>query len=104
MDKVTEFLKENPHTLGLIFALFGVVMLIAAITGAKWLFKKDVSGVTYSLEKIDGRDQYVRRENRAYRCGNKCRIYHFRRYVLVFGEYYYKSKQTVNDTASQIYV
>jgi hypothetical protein len=31
----------------------GVVLLIAAIKDANWLFG-DVSGVTYSLKKIDG--------------------------------------------------
>lgn len=29
-------------------------MLVSAIVGAKWLFEKDVSGVTYNLDKIDG--------------------------------------------------
>lgn len=54
MDKIDNFFRENPHVFGLLFAVFGLVMLIMAITGAKWLFKKDVSGVTYSLKKIDG--------------------------------------------------
>ena len=54
MDKLKDFFTENPHIFGLLFAIFGVVLLISAITGAKWLFKNDVSRVTYSLRKIDG--------------------------------------------------
>ena len=54
MEKVKEFLSANPQVFGLLFALAGVVGLLAAILDADWLFKKDVSGVTYSLKKIDG--------------------------------------------------
>ena len=54
MEKVKEFVSANPQVFGLLFALAGVVGLLAAIFDAEWLFKKDVSGVTYSLKKIDG--------------------------------------------------
>lgn len=54
MEKMNEFFTNNPHVFGLLFAIFGVFMLISAIRGSKWLFHDDVSGVTYSLKKIDG--------------------------------------------------
>ena len=54
MEKINGILTENPHYLGLIFAVFGVLMLVSAIKGAKWLFEKDVSVATYNLKKIDG--------------------------------------------------
>ena len=54
MEKVKDYFTLHPHYLGLLFAVFGVLMLISAIKGAKWLFEKDVSSVTYSLKKIDG--------------------------------------------------
>lgn len=54
MEKIKNYFSENPHIFGLLFALFGVMMLISAITGAQWLFEKDVSRVTYNLKKIDG--------------------------------------------------
>ncbi len=54
MEKIKEFVSANPQVFGLLFALAGVVGLLAAIFDAEWLFKKDVSGVTYSLKKIDG--------------------------------------------------
>ncbi len=54
MEKVKEFLSANPHFLGILFAIVGVAGLLAAIFDWDWLFKKDVSGVTYSLKKIDG--------------------------------------------------
>ena len=53
IDKLKIFLSLNPHYIGLFIALVGVVLLIAAIKDANWLFG-DVSGVTYSLKKIDG--------------------------------------------------
>lgn len=52
-DKLKPFLTENPHYLGLFFALIGVVCLIAAIVDANWLFG-DVNTTTYNLRKIDG--------------------------------------------------
>ena len=54
MENLKSFFSANPHYFGLLFALFGVVMLIAAIKGAKWLFEKDVSTLTYDIKKIDG--------------------------------------------------
>lgn len=53
IDKVKIFLTENPHYLGIFFALIGVVGLISAITDANWLFG-DVNTTTYNLKKIDG--------------------------------------------------
>lgn len=53
MEKIKELLTENPSLLGLVFAVVGVAGLLGAIFNWKWLFK-DVSGVTYSLKKIDG--------------------------------------------------
>ncbi|MBB4034835.1 flagellar biosynthesis protein FlhB [Dysgonomonas hofstadii] len=53
MEKIKGMLTENPSLLGLVFVVFGVVGLLGAIFNWKWLFK-DVSGVTYSLKKIDG--------------------------------------------------
>lgn len=53
MDKIKEILTQNPSLLGLVFALVGVIGLLGAIFNWSWLFK-DVSGVTYSLKKIDG--------------------------------------------------
>lgn len=52
-DKTKMFLTENPHYLGLFFALIGIVCLIAAVVDANWLFG-DVNTTTYNLKKIDG--------------------------------------------------
>ena len=54
IDKLQAYLTEHPEYFGVLFVVFGVVLLVAAIRGSKWLFEKDVSGVTYSLKKIDG--------------------------------------------------
>ncbi len=54
MEKIEEFFSANPQVFGLLFALVGVAGLLAAIFDWGWLFKKDVSGVTYGLKKIDG--------------------------------------------------
>ena len=54
MEKLERFLAENPHYFGLMLVVIGVVMLISAIKGSKWLFEKDVSSATYNLKKIDG--------------------------------------------------
>ncbi|WP_295937887.1 hypothetical protein [uncultured Alistipes sp.] len=53
-EKIRTFFQERPEYFGLFFILFGVVMLISGIRGSAWLFDRDVSGVTYSLRKIDG--------------------------------------------------
>jgi hypothetical protein len=52
-NKLKSFLTENPHYLGLFFAILGVAGLILAITNANWLFG-DVNKMTYNLKKIDG--------------------------------------------------
>jgi hypothetical protein len=52
-EKTKLFLMENPHYLGLFFALIGVGGLICAIVDANWLFG-DVNTNTYNLSKIDG--------------------------------------------------
>lgn len=54
MEKVKAYFEENPAYFGFVMIVLGIVMLISAIKGAKWLFEKDVSGSTYSLDKIDG--------------------------------------------------
>ncbi len=54
MEKIQQFFTENPRYFGVFFTAMGVAFLLAAIYDADWLFKKDVSGSTYSLEKIDG--------------------------------------------------
>ena len=54
MEKIEEWFSTNPQVFGIVFALVGVAGLLAAIFDWGWLFKKDVSGVTYSLKKIDG--------------------------------------------------
>jgi hypothetical protein len=52
-EKTKMFLLENPHYLGLFFALLGVGGLICAIMDVNWLFG-DVNTTTYNLSKIDG--------------------------------------------------
>jgi hypothetical protein len=52
-DVLKPFLTDNPHYLGLFFALIGAIGLIAAIVDANWLFG-DVNRTTYNLQKIDG--------------------------------------------------
>ncbi len=52
-DKLKPFLTENPHYLGLFFALLGIIGLVCAIMDVNWLFG-DVNTVTYNLKKIDG--------------------------------------------------
>ena len=53
IDKLKSIIAENPHYIGLVVVLVGIGGLISAIANANWLFG-DVSGVTYSLKKIDG--------------------------------------------------
>ena len=55
MEKLENLFTENPHYFGLLIVVFGVVMLISAIRGAKWLFEKDVNKLTYNMKKVDGR-------------------------------------------------
>ena len=54
MEKIKTFIEENPGIFGLFFIALGIAGLLAAIFNWSWLFKKDVSGVTHSLRKIDG--------------------------------------------------
>ena len=54
MKTLEELLTKNPQYFGLLVVIVGVVMLISAIKGAKWLFEDDVSAVTYNMKKIDG--------------------------------------------------
>jgi hypothetical protein len=53
IESVKTFFTDNPHFLGIFFALVGVVCLISAIKDANWLFG-NVSGLDYNLKKIDG--------------------------------------------------
>jgi hypothetical protein len=54
IENIKAYFEENPAYFGIIIIVFGIVLLISAIKGSKWLFEKDVSGSTYSLDKIDG--------------------------------------------------
>lgn len=54
LDNLKTFFKENPQYFGLLFIAFGIIMLISSIKGSKWLFEKDVSTLTYNVNKIDG--------------------------------------------------
>jgi hypothetical protein len=53
LDKVKTFFTENPHFVGIFFALVGVVLLISAIKDANWLFG-NVNTLDYNLKKVDG--------------------------------------------------
>lgn len=54
LEQIKTYFKEHPAYFGLVIIALGIVLLISAIKGSKWLFEKDVSGSTYSLDKIDG--------------------------------------------------
>jgi len=53
MEKLKEFITKNPQYFGIFISLVGVVILIAAIKDAHWLFG-DVNRVSYNLKTIDG--------------------------------------------------
>jgi hypothetical protein len=52
-NQIKTFLTGNPHYLGLVFALFGLVGLFWAVTDANWLYG-NVNQMTYNVRKIDG--------------------------------------------------
>jgi hypothetical protein len=52
-EKIKSFLTENPQSFGIFFVLVGIIILLAAITDANWLFG-DVNTTTYNMGKIDG--------------------------------------------------
>ena len=54
MEKIKEYISDNPGVFGLLFVAVGITGLLAAIFNWAWLFKHDVSTATYSLKKIDG--------------------------------------------------
>jgi hypothetical protein len=54
MEKTRIFFADNPHYFGIVFAIFGIVLLLSAVYNANWLFGKDVNSSTYSLKKLDG--------------------------------------------------
>lgn len=54
IESIKAYFEEHPAYFGLVIIALGIILLISAIRGSKWLFEKDVSGATYSLDKIDG--------------------------------------------------
>ena len=53
MDKVQQFLKDNPVVYGIFLILLGLFFLIGTIFDWGWIFG-NISPVSYNLGKIDG--------------------------------------------------
>ena len=53
MEKIQQYLSDNPAAYGTFLILLGLFLLLGAVFDWNWIFG-DVSPVNYSFRKIDG--------------------------------------------------
>ena len=53
MEKIKDFIKENPHYFAIFFLFMGIGGLICAIIDANWLFG-NINRLSYNFKTIDG--------------------------------------------------
>jgi uncharacterized protein YjeT (DUF2065 family) len=52
MKRIQTYFQKNPRLFGIVLVVIGIIVLLAAIKNAKWLFETNRS--TYALNKMDG--------------------------------------------------
>jgi hypothetical protein len=68
MEKIQQFLSENPLRSGVLIVAAGILLLLAAVCNWNWLFG-DVTPMTYNTGKIDGMVNLFGRKTARIVCG-----------------------------------